>query len=68
MDVEQCLHMMKSLRDAYAQIAARADTPVQDIIHLKHTLTEFELLFLSLQKSMDIMLTKLKMREDATQK
>ena len=54
MDIEQCIDMMRSLKDAYKRTAQSGGVPADKVFQLKHSVTELELLMISIKKSMKV--------------
>ena len=52
MDIDQCVDVLRSLKDAYQQISQEGDVSTNKVLELKHTVTELELLLISIKKSM----------------
>ena len=52
MDINQCVDVLRSLKDAYQQISQEGDVSTNKVLELKHTVTELELLLISIKKSM----------------
>ena len=54
MDIEQCIEVMKSLKEAYQRVAQSGHISSDKVFHLKHTVTEFELIMISIKKSLEV--------------
>ena len=68
MDIEQCIDIMRSLEDAYKRIAQSGSVPSDKVFQLKHSVTELELLMISIKKSMKVIETKLILSKKSKQK
>ena len=51
MEPEECLEMMKALRDAYKRVSGRVDFSLEQVYDLKHVLTEIEMCVISMRAS-----------------
>ena len=65
MNIDQCVEMIASLRDAYQRIAQSSTVPSGQVYKLKHALTEIELSMISMRKNIQIMEKKLTLRKGA---
>jgi hypothetical protein len=51
MEPEECVEMMKTLRDAYSRVSGKEDFTLEQIYDLKHVLTEIEMCVISMRAS-----------------
>lgn len=51
MEPEECVEMMKALRDAYSRVSGKEDLTLEQIYDLKHVLTEIEMCVISMRAS-----------------
>lgn len=68
MDIDQCVEMISSLKDAYHRVAQSSAVPSGQVYKLKHAFTEIELSMISMRKSIQTMEKKLTLRKEATTK
>ena len=54
MDIDQCIEVMKSLKEAYQRVALSGHIASDKVFHLKHSVTELELIMISIKKSMEV--------------
>ena len=54
MDIDQCIEVMKLLKEAYQRVAQSGHISSDNVFHLKHTVTELELIMISIKKSMEV--------------
>ena len=54
MDIDQCIEVMKSLQEAYQRVAQSGHISSDKVFHLKHSVTELELIMISIKKSMEV--------------
>jgi len=53
MDIDQCIEVMKSLKEAYQRVSLSGHISPEKVLHLKHTITELKLIMISIKKSME---------------
>ena len=53
MDIDQCIEVMKSLKEAYQRVAQSGHISTDKVFHLKHSVTELKLIMISIKKSME---------------
>ena len=53
MNIEQSLEVMKGVGNMYKQMAAETHLPESQVIKLKHTVLELELIMISIRKNME---------------
>ena len=58
MDIEQCIEVMRSLKEAYQRTAQLGAIPLDKVLELKHTVTELELLIITIKQCMKNIETK----------
>ena len=68
MNIDQCVEMMESLRDTYAQIAGSGDIKERQVYKLKNTLMLLELSMISMRKNVAILEKKLQLLKHPTNK
>ncbi len=68
MNIDQCVEMMESLRDTYAQIAGSGDIKERQVYKLKNTLMQLELSMISMRKNVAILEKKLQLLKHPTNK
>ena len=68
MNIDQCVEMMDSLRDTYAQISGSVDIKERQVYKLKNTLMQLELSMISMRKNVAILEKKLQLLKHPTNK
>ena len=52
MNIEQCVEIMQSLRDAYQQMSSQRGISLNKYLELKHAAMELKLVMISIEKSL----------------
>ena len=52
MNIEQCVEIMQSLRDAYQQMSSQSGISLNKYLELKHAAMELKLVMISIEKSL----------------
>jgi len=60
MDIDQCVDVMRSLKDAYQHFSQEKEPPSNKVLELKHTVTELKLIMISIENSLKKMETRQK--------
>lgn len=60
MDIDQCVDVMRSLREAYQHFSQEKELPPNKVLELKHTVTELKLIMISIENSLKKMETRQK--------
>jgi len=53
MDIDQCIEVMKSLKEAYQRVSQLGHISSDKVFHLKHSVMELELIMVSIKRSME---------------